>query len=412
MRCGWWSWRGLAGFQGRGSVRSWLYAIVTNSAVDLTRHRSRRELPVAFGPSADPGADLDPPLTDQPWLDPYPDDWLTREARLSPEARYEQRESVELAFLVALQHLPALQRAVLLLREVVGFSTAEIAGQLGTTAAAVNSALQRARAAIRRRLPAASQQSALRAQGDERTRALVQRYADAIERGDADTLISMLTADATWSMPPAPTWYRGHQAVRKFLVSAPLTYQWRHVPTSANGQLAVGCYLFDHAKGRYVPAVIDVLTLDGDKIAAVTGFLAAELDTELPQPAPHSGRATWVTGTELFCSVCPSNSPENVWPHRLASTRSTMPIPAIGKSRRMRADSRGSARSTLNRHYTTGRPPDPLLARAMNQHILPRHNTENENGLIDALRRSSERPGTPYRIPAEVTAVAKFRSDT
>lgn len=294
------AWRGLAGFQGRGSVRSWLYAIVTNSAVDLTRHRSRRELPVAFGPSADPGADLDPPLTEQPWLDPYPDDWLTQEARLSPEARYEQRESVELAFLVALQHLPALQRAVLLLREVVGFSTAEIAGQLGTTAAAVNSALQRARAAIRRRLPAASQQSALRAQGDERTRALVQRYADAIERGDADTLISMLTADATWSMPPVPTWYRGHQAVRQFLASTPLTYQWRHLPARANGQLAVGCYLLDHAKGRYVPAVIDVLTLDGDKIAAVTGFLAAEVDTELP-PAPHPGRATWITGTELFC---------------------------------------------------------------------------------------------------------------
>src|SRR5215469_5954551 len=155
------AWRGLANFQGRGSVRSWLYAIVTNSAIDLSRHRSRRELPVAFGPSADPGADLDPQLTNQPWLDPYPDDWLTREARLSPEARYERRESVELAFLVALQHLPALQRAVLLLREVVGLSTAEIAGQLGTSAAAVNSALQRARAAARKRLPAASQQSAL-----------------------------------------------------------------------------------------------------------------------------------------------------------------------------------------------------------------------------------------------------------
>jgi RNA polymerase sigma-70 factor, ECF subfamily len=305
------AWRSLPGFEARGSIRAWLYAIVTNAALDLTRHRSRRELPVAFGPSADPGTDLDSPLTEQPWLDPYPDHWLTDNASLSPEARYEQRESVELAFLVALQHLQPLPRAVLLLREVVGFSAAEIASQLGTTAAAVNSALQRARAALRGRLPVRSQQSVLRAIGDERTMAIVRRYADAIERGDADTLISMLTEDASWSMPPVPTWYRGHQAVRQFLVSYPLTNRWRHVPASANGQLAVGCYLLDRATNRFLPAVMDVLTLDGPKIAAVTAFLAAELSAELP---PASGepvrsgadgpgaqaRPTWLTGAQLF----------------------------------------------------------------------------------------------------------------
>ncbi len=301
------AWRNLPGFEGRGSMRSWLYAIVTNAALDLTRHRSRRELPVAFGPSADPGADLDPPLTEQPWLEPYPDDWLTD----SPEARYEQRESIELAFLVALHHLPPLQRSVLLLREVVGFSTAEIASQLGTSAQAVNSALQRARAAARSRLPACSQQSVLRALGDERTRAIVERYVDAIERGDPDTLISMLTDEATWSMPPVPTWYRGHQAIRQFLVREPLTRRWQHRPTRANGQLAVGCYLFDPAKEKYVGAVIDVLTLDGPKIAAVTGFLAAEVSRELPSAAPHSGRSNedtaeaaasgdWITSARLF----------------------------------------------------------------------------------------------------------------
>jgi RNA polymerase sigma-70 factor (ECF subfamily) len=305
------AWRSLPTFEGRGTLRSWLYAIVTNAALDLTRHRSRRELPVAFGPSADPGADLAAPLTEQPWLDPYPDHWLTDDASLSPEARYEQRESVELAFLVALQHLPPLQRAALLLREVVGFSAAEIASQLGTTGPAVNSALQRARAALRRRMPARSQQSVLRAVGDERTRAIVRRYADAIERGDADTLISMLTQDASWSMPPVPTWYRGHQAVRQFLVSAPLTRRWRHVPASANGQLAVGCYLLDPARNRFMPAVIDVLTLDGAKIAAVTAFLTAEVSADLPPAAPHPDpgcgdtsqaytRTAWITGTELF----------------------------------------------------------------------------------------------------------------
>jgi len=305
------AWRSLPTFEGRGTLRSWLYAIVTNAALDLSRHRSRRELPVAFGPSADPGADLAAPLTEQPWLDPYPDHWLTDHASLSPEARYEQRESVELAFLVALQHLPPSQRAALLLREVVGFSAAEIASQMGTTAPAVNSALQRARAALRRQLPARSQQSVLRAVGDERTRAIVRRYADAIERGDADTLISMLTQEASWSMPPVPTWYRGRQAVRQFLVSRPLTYRWRRVPASANGQLAVGGYIFAQARNRYLPAVIDVLTLDGVKIAAVTAFLAAEVSAELPPaaPSPHprgadsSGantRAAWITGAELF----------------------------------------------------------------------------------------------------------------
>jgi len=305
------AWKGLRGFEGRGSARSWLYAIVTNASLDLTRRRSRRELPVAFGPSASPGTEAGAPLTEQPWLDPYPDRWLADDIRLSPEAHYEQRESIELAFMVALHRLPPLQRAVLLLREVVGFSTAEIASQLSTTAQAVNSALQRARAAIRSGRSASSQQSVLRSLGDKRTRAIVQRYSDAIESGDADTLISMLTEDATWSMPPVPTYYRGHQAIRQFLVSSPLTYHWQHRPTLANGQLAVGCFLLDSARNRYVPAVVDVLTLDGAKIAAVTGFLAATVSTELPpaesRPAAsrhgtpdQSTHSTWISGAELF----------------------------------------------------------------------------------------------------------------
>jgi len=237
------AWRSLPGFEGRGSVRSWLYAIATNASLDIIRHRSRRELPADFSPAARAGADLDPPLTDRPWLEPWPDHWLAQDASLSPEAFYEQRESVELAFIVALRHLPSLQRAVLLLREVAGFSAAEISSQLGTSAASVTSALQRARAAVRDRLPDSSQQATLRRLGDRRTRALVERYADALERGDADTLINMLTKDATWSMPPVPTWYRGHKAIREFLTRYPLTERWKHHPARANGQLAVGCYL-------------------------------------------------------------------------------------------------------------------------------------------------------------------------
>ena len=310
------AWKGLAGFTGRGTVRAWLYSIATNTALDIATHRSRRELPVDFGPAAELGAELDPASTDVPWLEPYPDQWLAPDAfehsayatsaTSVPEARYEQRESIELAFVIALQHLPPLQRAVLLLREVVGFSTAEISTQLGTSPQSVNSALQRARASVRgqrdqrnqsNQLPEPSQQTTLTRLGEQRTLAIAQQYADAIERGDVDTLISMLTADATWSMPPTPTWFQGHDAVRDFLVRYPLRETWRHQTTSANGQLALGCYLFvpaaDAGNGAFVPWVIDVLTLEGEKISAVTAFLTAEAIAP-PQNTPH------IPGPDLF----------------------------------------------------------------------------------------------------------------
>jgi RNA polymerase sigma-70 factor, ECF subfamily len=283
------AWRSLSGFEGRSSVRSWLYAIATNAALDVARQRARRELPVGFGLAGS----SDPSQADPLWLEPYPDQWLADDRVLSPEARYEQRESVELAFVIALQYLPPLQRAVLLLREVAGFPTAEISRQLGASPAAVNSALQRARAAARDRLPDASQQATLRQLGDQRTRALVQRYADALERGDADTLISMLTQDATWSMPPEPAWFRGHEAIREFLLGGPLCVRWRHRAARSNGQLAVGCYCYDETLGRYGAFIIDVLTLEGDKIAAVTAFLAAEAVS----PERSEGQ---VAGAELF----------------------------------------------------------------------------------------------------------------
>jgi len=287
------AWRGLSGFEGRSSVRSWLYSIATNTALDITRHRSRRELPVDFGPAAQHGAEVDPPVTDPIWLEPYPDRWLAGDAGASPEARYERRESVELAFICALQRLPPRQRAVLILRDVMGFSAAEISSQLSMSVPSVNSALQRARAAAQSRLPARSQQSTLRELGDQRTRAIVRQYADAIERGDADMLVSMLTEDATWSMPPVPTWFSGVRSVREWLVRDPLSVRWRHRPARANGQLAAGCYLYDAARGSYTPHVIDVLTLEGPRIAAVTGFLMADA----PEPA-HTGAPA--TGAEIF----------------------------------------------------------------------------------------------------------------
>ena len=287
------AWKGIDRFEGRSSLRSWLYSIATNTALDIARHRSRREVAVDLGSPARDGAELDAPVTDWHWLEPYPDQWLGPCREPSPEARYEQREAVELAFVAAIQHLPPLQRAVLVLREVAGFSAAETAGLLDTSVASVTSALQRARVLVRTRLPADSQQATLRMLGDQRLQDIVAEYADAMERGDIDALAGMLTEDVTWSMPPIPTWFRGLESVRDFLVTYPLTDRWKHRPARANGQVAVAGYVYDEESGRFLPAAIDVLTLRGDMIAGVTGFLTGDL---LGPPYSEG----WITGAELF----------------------------------------------------------------------------------------------------------------
>jgi RNA polymerase sigma-70 factor (ECF subfamily) len=282
------AWRGLSGFEGRSSLRSWLYRIATNVCLTAIEQRPQRVLPVDYGP-ADPHSPSVAPPAESAWVEPYPDEALALgEGPTVPEASYELRESVELAFVAALQHLPANQRAVLILREVLGFSAAEVAEALGTTPASVNSALQRARRLVEERLPEQSQQATLRSLGDERLRALVERYTRAMEQGDVDALVAMLTEDATWSMPPTPTWYRGHVAITAFLTEGPLRVRWRHLATRSNGQPAIGCYLWDETRGTYVRSVLDVLTLQGTRIAAVTAFTDPEafarfgLPDELP----------------------------------------------------------------------------------------------------------------------------------
>jgi len=270
------AWRGIARFEGRSSVRSWLYKIATNACLDMIGRRGKRALPVDLGPAADHAALDDQPLTDVAWLAPYPDQSLA-DGRAAPHARYEQRESVELAFIAALQHLPGNQRAALLLFEVLGFSAREVADTLETTTASVNSALQRARKLVDEKVPEQSQQQTLRTLGDVRLREVVEQYTTALERGDADALVALLSEDASWSMPPLPSWYRGREAITDFLVRLPLRERWRHVTARANGQPAVGGYLWDEQAGAYVAWVLDVLTLRGDRIAAVTAFIDAEL---------------------------------------------------------------------------------------------------------------------------------------
>ena len=266
------AWRGIDRFEGRSSVRSWLYKIATNACLDAIARRGRRALPIDLGPAAERAAVDDQPLTDVAWLEPYPDDAVA-DGRAVPHARYEQRESIELAFVAAMQHLPGNQRAALLMFEVLGYSAREVADMLETTPAAVNSALQRARKVIDELRPEQSQRQTLRSLGDTRLRELVTSYTSALQRGDADTLVELLTADASWAMPPLPSWYRGHAAIRDFLVQLPLQERWRHLPVQANGQQAVGCYMWDEEAGVFVGRCLDVLTLRGDRIAAVTAFL-------------------------------------------------------------------------------------------------------------------------------------------
>ncbi len=271
------AWRGLAGFEGRSSVRAWLYKIATNASLNLAQGRSRRELPASHGPCARWGERPGAPLAETAWLGPYPDQRLGPTPGGLPEARYEQRESLELAFVAALQYLPPLQRAALILREVLGFSAQEVADQVGTSVPAVTSALQRARAATERRLPQQSQQATLRSLGDEQTRQLVQAYVDAIERADAPALVGMLTEQVVWAMPPLPTWYRGREAVSGFLVEVGFNERWRHLPARANGQLALGCDTLDPLTGRWVASALDLLRLEGDQVAESDYFLTSEL---------------------------------------------------------------------------------------------------------------------------------------
>jgi RNA polymerase sigma-70 factor (ECF subfamily) len=270
------AWRGLARFEGRSSLRSWLYTIATNTCLNQIARRPKRVLPIDYGPATDPHDGPGMPLVETVWVEPYPDERLGLEdGYAGPEARYEQRESVELAFIAALQHLPANQRAVLILREVLGFSAQEVADSLETSVASVNSALQRARKTVDERLPEQSQQATLRSLGDERLTELVEGYMDAMSRGDVDAVVSMLAEDAAWSMPPLASWFGGDE-VPEFLRRYPLSgnFRWKHAATRANGQPAIGAYTWDDDAGAYLPFALDVLTLQGDRIKEVTAFIA------------------------------------------------------------------------------------------------------------------------------------------
>jgi RNA polymerase sigma-70 factor, ECF subfamily len=274
------AWRALPRFRGRSSLKSWLYRIATNASLKTIERRPGRVLPVDYSPAADPHDPLAQPLVESVWLEPYPTMGIELEDPVaSPDARYEQRESVELAFVAALQHIPARQRAVLILRDVLGFSAREVAETLEMTPAAVDTALQRAHKTVDERVPARSQQATLQALGDERLREIVDGFVDAWERTDVDAVVAMLAHEATISMPPQPTWYRGRDAVATFLRAVPLAAgtRWRLLPVNANGQLALGEYRWNQTTERFVGEGVTVLTIEDALVAHITAFRRPEL---------------------------------------------------------------------------------------------------------------------------------------
>jgi RNA polymerase sigma-70 factor, ECF subfamily len=294
------AWRGLSRFDGRGSLRAWLYKIATNTCLDIIGRRPKRVLPVDHGPAADPSEGPGEPLIESVWVEPYPDEKLgIEDGFAAPEARYEQRESLELAFIAALQHLPARQRAVLILREVLGYSAQEVADLLETTVASVNSALQRARASADDRLPERSQQATLRALGDDALAEIVDSYVNAWENGDVETVVSMLTEDATFAMPPLATWFGGRDEIGVFLKGYPMSglWRWRPLQVRANGQVALAFYSCHDDDEIYRPFALNVLTLRGDRISDVTAFITRstenpdrEVLARMPEQPPEATR--------------------------------------------------------------------------------------------------------------------------
>jgi RNA polymerase sigma-70 factor (TIGR02960 family) len=266
------AWQALERFEGRASVRTWLYRIATNRCLNALRSASRRPAKEWNVPG------IEPPepnrLGEIMWLEPYPDILLggLTDKLLGPEARYEQTESISLAFVTALQFLPARQRAVLILREVLGYRASEVADILDTTVDSVNSALKHARASLARRLPPDTEHVAPPTADSPAERALVSRFVRAYQAGDVDALVALLTDDIHVSMPPVPFEYHGLDAVARFYASIIDHRSYDLIPTRANGQPAFGTYLRTPASGIRHSTGLLVLTLTGNQISAITRF--------------------------------------------------------------------------------------------------------------------------------------------
>ena len=267
------AWRSFDQFEGRAALRSWLYRIATNVCLDMLNGRQRRARPMDLGPSRPADGPIGDVLPEATWIHPIPDDRVLPEDG-DPAELAVARETIRLAFVAALQHLPARQRAVLILREVLRWKATEVAELLGTSVASVNSALQRARAALAT--------SDVAADGpfqpmDEGQQALLARYVDAFERYDLESLTSLLHEDVTWNMPPYELWLQGHRDVRYWCLGPGIGCKGsRLIPTTANGSPAFGQYRPSGPGGSYEPWSLQVLEISGDRISGVSFFLDTE----------------------------------------------------------------------------------------------------------------------------------------
>ena len=264
------AWRSFERFEGRSALRSWLYRITTNVCLDMLNGRERRARPMDLGPAQSADTPLPAPLPEVTWIEPVPDERLISGA--DPAEVAELRESIRLAFIAALQHLPPQQRAVLILREVLRWKAAEVAELLETSEASVNSALQRARASISARDTATVTADDL----DEEHKALLARYVDAFERYDMESLTSLLHEDATWNMPPFDLWLQTHEDIVKWCLGPGIGCDGsKLIPTVANGAPAFGQYK-PSPEGGLLPWSLQVLEITDGKISGITFFLDTE----------------------------------------------------------------------------------------------------------------------------------------
>jgi RNA polymerase sigma-70 factor, ECF subfamily len=272
------AWRARESFQGRSSVRAWLYRIATNACLDALDRRPARVLPHHLAPPTDPSVGL-PPRPDLPWLQPYPDRLLEPVAPrdAEPDTAAVARETIELAFLAAIQHLPPRQRAVLILRDVLGWGAKETASLLETTVAAVNSALQRARATLREQLPERRTDWTRTARPGERE--VLRRYVEAHEHADADALAALLAEDARLDMPPHPVWFDGREAIVTASAQGfvPEFGELRALAIGANLQPAAAYYLRPPGAPAFRPLAFDVLRVEGGLVTEITSFAFPEL---------------------------------------------------------------------------------------------------------------------------------------
>ena len=271
------AWRSLSTYEARAPFRSWLYRIATNVCLREIERRPSRTLPQDFSPAADPMRPLSPPITEIVLLEPYPNHLLGELAgRASdPEATYLFRESIELAFLAVVQLLPPRQRAVLLLHDVLGWRAAEVAGLLGSSPAAVSSALQRARATLAYHHRDAGSFPHRDAASEATVRSVVTRYITAWEQGDMNVLAALLKEDAVLTMAPAPNWFRGRTAIAIFfdqLCFSEHPKRFRLLSSGANGQPACAAYELDRGAAAFRFSGIMALRLEGDRVAEITGF--------------------------------------------------------------------------------------------------------------------------------------------